>query len=134
MLVGVAALSAWGLYRFNQILASLPPSSGTSLLEKVTGEALRYKTAFAMQYGGMFFVTMIVCIAGALLGLLIAGKHTHADEDGPAVAPVRDDEPATQVLSVPADSRDSATQRIPRSGGHRADPDATTRIPRRPAE
>ncbi|CAN5449535.1 MFS transporter [soil metagenome] len=134
MLVGVAALSAWGLYRFNQILASLPPSTGTSLLEKVTGEATRYRTAFAMQYGGMFFITMIVCIVGALLGLLIAGKHTHADEDGPAATPAQDDEPATQVLSVPTDSRDPATQQIPRAGAHRADPDATTRIPRRQVE
>ena len=87
-----------------------------------------------MQYGGMFFITMIVCIVGAVLGLLIAGKDTHADEDGLAADTVRDDEPATQVLSVATGSRDAATQQIPRGGAHRADPDATTRIPRRPAE
>jgi len=80
MLVGVAALSAWGLYRFNQILATLPSSGGNSLIEKVTAEALRYKTAFAMQYGEMFEITFIVCVIGALIGLFIAGRHTHADE------------------------------------------------------
>ncbi len=129
MLIGVAALSAWGLYRFNQILASLPPSSGTSLLEKVSGEAARYKLAFAMQYGGMFGITAIVCVVGAFIGLLIAGKHTHADDDDqaiPANSPAGDDT-ATQVLSVPSDP---ATQQIPRAGAHRSDPNATTRIPR----
>lgn len=80
MLVGVAALSAWGLYRFNQILATLPSSGGDSLVEKIAAEAGRYRTAFALQYGEMFGVTAIICAVGALLGLFIAGRHTHAVE------------------------------------------------------
>jgi MFS family permease len=97
MLVGVAALSAWGLYRFNQILASLPnPPSDGSLLAKIAAQGAKYKLAFAMQYGGMFGITAVVCIVGALLGLLIAGKHTHADDDGAA-----DDDTDTQAMSMP---------------------------------
>jgi MFS family permease len=97
MLVGVAALSAWGLYRFNQILASLPnPTGDGSLLAKIAAQGAKYKLAFAMQYGGMFGITAVVCIVGALLGLLIAGKHTHADDDGPA-----DDDTDTQAMSMP---------------------------------
>ena len=64
MLIGVAALSAWGLYRFNQILASLPPGGGDTLAAKVAAEAQRYRTAFAMQYGSIFFITTIVCWPG----------------------------------------------------------------------
>ena len=56
---------AWGLYRFNQILATLPPSKGDNLAAKVAAEAERYRTAFAMQYGSIFFITTIVCLAGA---------------------------------------------------------------------
>jgi MFS family permease len=97
MLVGVAALSAWGLYRFNQILASLPnPPSDGSLLAKIAAQGAKYKLAFAMQYGGMFGITAVVCIVGALLGLLIAGKHTHADDDG-----ATDDDTDTQAMSMP---------------------------------
>jgi MFS family permease len=125
MLVGVAALSAWGLYRFNQILATLPVAGGDSLLAKVTAQATRYKLAFSMQYGSMFAITAIVCVVGALLGLLIAGKDTHADDDD-VDAPA--DDTATQVLSVP--TVDPPTQQIPRAGSHRRDPDATTRMPR----
>jgi MFS family permease len=132
MLIGVAALSAWGLYRFNQILATLPPSSGTSLLEKVAAEAARYKLAFSMQYGSMFAITAIVCIVGAVLGLLIAGKHANSDDDVTAEPAPDYDDTATQVLSVPTTSADPATTRIPRAGAHRRDdPDATTRM-RRP--
>ncbi|MET0698099.1 MAG: MFS transporter [Mycobacterium sp.] len=130
MLVGVAALSAWGLYRFNQILASLPATGGDSLLEKVTAQATRYKLAFSMQYGSMFAITAIVCVVGALLGLLIAGKDTHADDEDDFDAPA--DDTATQVLSVP--TTEAPTQQIPRAGAHRRDPrpdpDATTRMPR----
>ena len=80
MLVGIAALSAWGLYRFNQILQSLPSPSANSLAEKLTGEATKYKTAFAMQYGEMFGITAIVCVVGAMLALFISGRNEHADE------------------------------------------------------
>ncbi|EHB50508.1 major facilitator superfamily MFS_1 [Mycolicibacterium rhodesiae JS60] len=80
MLIGVAALSAWGLYRFNQILATLPSPGGNTLAAKLAGEAERYRTAFAMQYGSIFFVTVIVCLVGAALALFIGGKQAHADE------------------------------------------------------
>ncbi|WP_319436374.1 MFS transporter [Mycobacterium sp. RTGN5] len=80
MLIGVAALSAWGLYRFNQILATLPSPGGNSLAAKLAGEAVRYRTAFAMQYGSIFFITVIVCLVGAALALFIGGKQAHADE------------------------------------------------------
>jgi MFS transporter, DHA2 family, triacylglyceride efflux pump len=80
MLIGVAALTAWGLYRFNQILATLPAAGGDSLAAKIAGEAHRYRTAFAMQYGSIFFITVIVCLVGAALALFIGGKQTHADE------------------------------------------------------
>jgi MFS family permease len=80
MLIGVAALTAWGLYRFNQIVATLPSPGGNSLAAKIAGEAARYRTAFAMQYGSIFFITMIVCLVGAALALFIGGKQAHADE------------------------------------------------------
>ncbi|MBB3604220.1 MFS family permease [Mycolicibacterium sp. BK556] len=80
MLIGVAALSAWGLYRFNQILATLPSPGGNTLAAKLAGEAERYRTAFAMQYGSIFFITVIVCLVGAALALFIGGKTAHADE------------------------------------------------------
>lgn len=84
MLIGVAALTAWGLYRFNQILATLPSVSADNLAAKIAGEAERYRTAFAMQYGSIFFITTIVCLAGAAIALFIGGRQEHADEE-PAV-------------------------------------------------
>jgi MFS family permease len=87
MLIGVAALSAWGLYRFNQILATLPSVQADSLPAKIAAEATRYRTAFAMQYGSIFFITTIVCLAGAVFALFIGGRHSHADEEIDAAAP-----------------------------------------------
>ena len=98
MLVGVAALSAWGLYRFNQILAGLPSQGGgDSLAARIAGEAARYKLAFSMQYGEIFGITAIVCVVGAVLGLLIAGKKAHADDQP------EPDDTSTQALSIPGD-------------------------------
>jgi len=95
MLIGVAALSAWGLYRFNQLLAGLPPSHGGNLVEKVAAEALRYKTAFAMQYGEMFSITAVICVIGAVLGLFIASRGEHAPK---LPAAEYDDETYTQAI------------------------------------
>jgi hypothetical protein len=93
MLIGVAALSAWGLYRFNQIVAGLnaaiPPNA--SLLERVAAQATMYLKAFAMMYGDIFLATVGICVVGALLGLLIGGRKEHAEE--PEL-----DEPQTVVL------------------------------------
>jgi MFS family permease len=82
MLIGVAALSAWGLYRFNQILAGLSaqvPANAT-LVERLAAQGAMYLKAFAMMYGDIFRVTALVCVVGALLGLLIGGRKGHADE------------------------------------------------------
>ena len=64
-----------------------------------------------MQYGEMFGITAIICVVGALIGLLIAGRHTHADDPAEPATPAADDS-ATQVLSVPG--TDNPTQRIAR--------------------
>ncbi len=93
MLIGVAALSAWGLYRFNQILAglsaSVPPNA--SLLERAAAIGAQYQTAFALMYGEIFTITAVVCVAGAVLGLLVSGRKDHTSElevpEQQAVAP-----------------------------------------------
>jgi MFS family permease len=90
MLVGVAALSAWGLYRFNQILQELPKAApGGSLADTIALQAANYRLAFAMQYGEIFGVTAWVCVAGAVLGLLISGKHEHAGDTDPKTEVIR---------------------------------------------
>jgi hypothetical protein len=84
MLIGIAALSAWGLYRFNQILAGLPSAAGgNNLMERLAAQAARVRVAYVMQYGEIFGITAIVCLVGALLGLLISGRHEHADDPVP---------------------------------------------------
>ena len=40
--------------------------------------SVRYRTAFAMQYGSIFFITTIVCLVGAAIALLIEGRGTQA--------------------------------------------------------
>lgn len=81
MLIGIAALSAWGLYRFNQHLASLPASSGgNTLAERLTAEANRVREAYVLQYAEIFTITAIVCAVGAVLGLLISARDEHAGE------------------------------------------------------
>jgi len=44
------------------------------------------------MYGGIFTATVFICVVGALLGLLIGGRHVHADEpaalESEPVAPI----------------------------------------------
>lgn len=87
MLLGIAALSAWGLYRFNQHLASLPANTGGgTLAERLLAEADRVREAYAMQYGEIFSITAIVCVVGAVLGLLISARGEYAEEPEPDAA------------------------------------------------
>lgn len=94
MLVGVAALSAWGLYRFNQYLqerlaAQPAPSADTPGGQMVAGVARVAQAsieAYALQYGEIFGITAIVCVVGAVLGLFISGKNEVADDVNDAEA------------------------------------------------
>lgn len=90
MLIGLAGLTAWGLYRLNQHLQTLPfPSGADTLAERLAAEADRYREAYVLQYGDIFLVTVVVCVVGALFGLLISGKNEHAEQDGEPQAPVQ---------------------------------------------
>jgi MFS family permease len=82
MLIGVAALSAWGFYRLPQLVAKLASQlpRDASLTERVLHQATLYREAFAGMYGEIFEVTVVVCVVGALLGLLIGSRSVHADE------------------------------------------------------
>ncbi|MGZ5366033.1 MAG: MFS transporter, partial [Mycobacterium sp.] len=137
MLIGVAALSAWGLYKFNQYLqerlAALPPADPDSpggILVAASRLAEASRQAYVLQYGEIFKITCIVCIVGAALALLISGRHEHADEPVEAVdaAPQRvragspaDDNP-TQAIETPTHqiSSQSAdeTARLEQPRGH----------------
>jgi hypothetical protein len=82
MLIGVAALSAWGFYQLPRIVSKLSSEvpANASLAERVLHQATLYRQAFAEMYGGIFTVTVVICVVGALLGLLISSRHVHAEE------------------------------------------------------
>ena len=128
MLVGIAALSAWGLYRFNQYLqerlAALPAPTANTPGGRLIAQGARLKTAtiqaYVLQYGEIFTITAIVCVVGALLGLLIARRGEHADEPVPA-ADVHDT--PTALIDAPTRAFDAPTEAISRPsqpGRHRS--------------
>ena len=39
-----------------------------------------------MQYGSIFFITTIVCLAGAVFALFIGGRQIHADNGSDVTA------------------------------------------------
>jgi hypothetical protein len=90
MLIGVASLSAWGFYQLPHLVAKLASQvpADASLAERVLSQANNYRKAFAEMYGGIFTATVVICIVGALLGLLIGSRNVHADEPEALAEPV----------------------------------------------
>ncbi len=81
MLVGVAALSAWGLHRFRELTAELatPLPFGVSAAEyqqQLASYQLALQTALRTQYREIFLLTAGVCLLGALGALLIRKSAT----------------------------------------------------------
>lgn len=79
MLVGVAALSAWGLHRFHSLTATLrtplPFGKPEAQLKREMAVYLgKVNEALLTQYGEIFLITALVCVAGAVIALLI-GSH-----------------------------------------------------------
>ncbi|MGE5697604.1 MAG: MFS transporter [Candidatus Sericytochromatia bacterium] len=92
MLVGMAALSAFGLYRFQQHLQDQPRPKG-SPLEVASQLGMNYRNAYVLEYGEIFTITALVCVLGALLAVFINSRHGHHD-DGAAL-----EEPAEPLAS-----------------------------------
>ncbi|GAB3020629.1 MFS transporter [Mycobacterium bourgelatii] len=85
MLIGVAALSAWGFYRVEKIfeakLAQLPPPGPNDRgFARLAMQGQLKLDSYVEMYGGIFTITAIVCVVGAVLGLLIAGRKGHPEE------------------------------------------------------
>jgi MFS family permease len=79
MLIGVAALTSWGLHRFQELTADIvPPFPTNGFTEEYSRQMAIYQTrlqgALLVEYHEIFLVTAICCAAGALISLLIAAK------------------------------------------------------------
>jgi MFS family permease len=81
MLVGVAALSAWGLHRFRELTDELVPPlpfgvSAEVYQQQLAGYQLALEAALRTQYKEIFLLTAGVCLVGAVVTLMIGGTHT----------------------------------------------------------
>jgi hypothetical protein len=79
MLVGVAALSAWGLHRFQEFTKDLPtplPFGVTQeeFARQMEAYRLALEGALRLEYKEIFIATAAICVLGALLALLLGRK------------------------------------------------------------
>jgi MFS family permease len=81
MLVGVAALSAWGLHRFQELTAALPTPLPFGITpEEYARQLAAYTTALQgalhTEYREIFLATAAICAVGALLALLLGRRRS----------------------------------------------------------
>ncbi|HLV58962.1 MAG TPA: MFS transporter [Natronosporangium sp.] len=79
MLVGVAALSAWGLNRFHRLTADLVPPLGLGMtpeeFERASeAYAQAVQAALRTQYAEIFAITAGLCALGAVVALALPGR------------------------------------------------------------
>jgi len=82
MLIGVAALTSWGLHRFRELTANLDPPLPTAGFTVEFQEALAeyqraVQAALLGEYHEIFQVTAVLCVLAALIGLAL-GRHEPA--------------------------------------------------------
>ncbi|WP_327085679.1 MFS transporter [Nonomuraea sp. NBC_01738] len=76
MLIGIAAVSAWGFYRFQSLTAHLdtPLPVGVEAVEyarRLAAYTARVKAALHVEYTEMFLVTAVLCLLGAAVATLL---------------------------------------------------------------
>ena len=92
MLVGLAALTAFGLWRFGRLTATLVPPLPIGMTNEQFAERLAaYTQAFLLalerQYQEIFLVTAGLCLAGAVMSLLLPRRDHFAEIDPASGAP-----------------------------------------------
>ena len=81
MLVGIAALAAWGLHRFHQLTAGLntPLPFGVSpavFQRRLAVYQRAVDAALHTEYHEIFLITAVICLAGAATSLALGPGHT----------------------------------------------------------
>lgn len=86
MLIGIGALAAWGLHRFQSLTAHLtfPPlpfggaagATTPDYLAKIAAYQQGLRGALHTEYGEIFHITAAVCGLGVVLALLLGGRPT----------------------------------------------------------
>ncbi|MGH2718584.1 MAG: MFS transporter [Actinomycetota bacterium] len=76
MLVGIGALAAWGLHRFNALTAHIAPPVITATPSKgsfaaVAAYEAALKGALHTEYSEIFLITALICLAGAVCASLL---------------------------------------------------------------
>ena len=91
MLIGVAALTAWGLHRFHEITANLlEPLPVNGFTDAFAAEHAQYEAAvqaaLLSEYREIFTATAVLCLVGAVVCLVLAGRRRSADVGRPSPA------------------------------------------------
>lgn len=94
MLIGVSALSAWGLHRFRDLTADLDTPLPFGVPEDVYQDQLdAYRVevdeALRTQYQEIFLATAGICVLGALLALLLSAQAAQRSPSGGSVRSTR---------------------------------------------
>jgi multidrug resistance protein len=91
MLIGVAALTAWGLHRFQQFTKDLntpfplPGMTEQEFRRQLDAYQQALQAALAAEYHEIFLATAAICLLGALLALLMRSPHPTPVDHGPGV-------------------------------------------------
>ncbi|REE99410.1 MFS transporter [Thermomonospora umbrina] len=84
MLLGISALSAWGLYRFNSLTEDLamplpfglPPGEGE---RQVAAYQAAVQDALRTEYREIFLITAVLCVLGAVAALAVRDRGERPD-------------------------------------------------------
>ncbi len=77
MMVGLSALTAFGLYRFHQILGT-PVLTDPTLRARVDHLARLVAAAFLQEYREIFIVAAALCVLAALVMVATIGQRLRA--------------------------------------------------------
>jgi len=79
MLIGVAALTGWGLYRFGQLTADLATPLPIGVTDQEFAQLIEdynraLSAALLTEYREIFLLTSVICLIGAALSLLLPAR------------------------------------------------------------